>query len=68
MFPDKFEGEKLMASWNNRLLNRTLSSLKTRQRYQYQLYDYLRTIKNKPQYLNHELYESFDEKIDAILS
>ncbi len=56
-----------MASWNSRSLNRSLTSYKTKQRYKYQLYDYLKAIKNKPQFVNQEYEENYDDKLEAIM-
>jgi hypothetical protein len=57
----------IMTAMNSKFLNRSVSSAKTKQRYQYQLYDYLKALKNKPQFINQELLENADEKLDAVL-
>jgi|GEM_PF-5138053 len=41
-----------MGTWNNRLVNRTLVPLRIKQRYQHQIYEYLKDFKDKTKKIN----------------
>ena len=50
-----------MLMWNNKVLNRAMNSLRTRQRYQHQIHEFLNSTKQQKKFVDDFLLESAKE-------